>query len=184
MLEVIILAAGKGTRIRSSLPKVLHLLAGKPLVSHILSTAQLLQPKQIHVVVGHEAKQVQAEIEIKDVQFHIQLEQLGTAHAVSQALPACQPESTVLILFGDTPLLSLETLSRLVELTKNAPVMLSARLDDPGGYGRVIRNTEGDFLEVVEQKDGNAEQLAVNEVNSGVLGLPCEIAVAITFSDQ
>ncbi len=172
MLEVVILAAGKGTRMRSPLPKVLHQLAGQPLVSHVLATARALEPKKIHLVVGHGAEQVQSTVAAEDIEFHVQAEQLGTGHAVAQALPACDPNSTVLVLFGDVPLLGAETLAALIARVDTAPVMLAAKLDDPTGYGRVIRDASGAFISVVEQKDAGPHELAVQEVNTGVLAAP------------
>ena len=179
MLEIIVLAAGRGTRMRSYTPKVLHPLAGKPLVMHVLETARALSPSHIHVVVGHGAEQVSKTVDASDVSTHLQKDQLGTGHAVATALPHCDPDSTVLVLFGDVPLLGTQTLKDLIAQVRGAPVMLAARLDDPTGYGRVIRDADGSFLEVVEQKDGDAAQLAVNEVNTGVLAAPASQLAAL-----
>ena len=174
MLEIIILAAGRGTRMHSDLPKVLHDLAGKPLLQHVLDTASLLDPSRIHVVIGHGAERVRETV-VGDVQFHIQAEQLGTGHAVLQALPHCDQDSTVLVLFGDVPLISMQTLEVLLPSALNAPIMLAAAMDDPSGYGRVLRNEAGDFIGVVEQKDASDEQLALHEVNTGVLAGPAQL---------
>ena len=169
MLEVIVLAAGRGTRMRSSLPKVLHILAGKPMICHVLDTARRVAAKKLHVVVGHGAEQVCQAVAADDVTTYVQPEQLGTGHATLAASPHCQEESVVLVLFGDVPLLSEQTLTRVIELAKSGPVLLAACLHNPYGYGRVIRDAVGAFTRVVEQKDANSEELAVKEVNTGVL---------------
>ena len=135
MLEVIILAAGQGSRMQSSLPKVLHTLAGQPLVSHVLQTARALNAERIHVVVGHGAEAVEATVSAPDVQCHLQAEQLGTGHAVQQAMDACDPTSTVLVLFGDVPLITKEALEGVVAAADRGIAMLSATLDNPSGYG-------------------------------------------------
>lgn len=169
MLEVIVLAAGRGTRMHSALPKVLHPLAGRPMVAHVLDTVRALGADRIHVVVGHGADQVRSALAADDVQFHEQAEQLGTGHAVQQAIPHCAPDSVALVLFGDVPLLSSETLAPMLDVAREQPVMLATELDDPTGYGRVLRDDQGQFLAVVEHKDATPEQRAVREVNTGVL---------------
>ena len=169
MLEVIVLAAGRGTRMRSSLPKVLHALASKPMIHHVLDTARALEASKIHVVVGHGAELVSTAIAADDVTTYVQSEQLGTGHAALAAAPHCQPENTVIVLFGDVPLLSSATLSRVIKAAESGPVLLAASVKDPHGYGRVIRDSNGAFERVVEQKDANPEELSVCEVNTGVL---------------
>lgn len=169
MLEVIVLAAGRGTRMRSSLPKVLHALASKPMIHHVLDTARALEASRIHVVVGHGAELVSSAIAADDVTTYVQFEQLGTGHAALAAAPHCQPESTVIVLFGDVPLLSSATLSRVIKAAESGPVLLAASVKDPHGYGRVIRDSNGAFERVVEQKDANVDELSVCEVNTGVL---------------
>jgi bifunctional UDP-N-acetylglucosamine pyrophosphorylase/glucosamine-1-phosphate N-acetyltransferase len=169
MLEVIVLAAGRGTRMRSSLPKVLHALASKPMIHHVLDTARALEASRIHVVVGHGAELVSSAIAADDVTTYVQPEQLGTGHAALAAAPHCQPESTVIVLFGDVPLLSSSTLSRVIKAAESGPVLLAASVKDPHGYGRVIRDSNGAFERVVEQKDANVDELSVCEVNTGVL---------------
>ena len=169
MLEVIVLAAGRGTRMRSSLPKVLHALASKPMIHHVLDTARALEASRIHVVVGHGAELVSSAIAADDVTTYVQSEQLGTGHAALAAAPHCQPESTVIVLFGDVPLLSSATLSRVIKAAESGPVLLAASVKDPHGYGRVIRDSNGAFERVVEQKDANVDELSVCEVNTGVL---------------
>ena len=168
MLEIIILAAGRGTRMHSDLPKVLHRLAGRTLLQHVVDTAQSLGPERLHVVIGHGADQVR-QATAGDVEFHVQTEQLGTAHAVLQALPHCAPASTVLVLFGDVPLIDAVTLQQLLPLAEDGLAMLAAVLEDPTGYGRVLRDGDGGLLGVVEQKDASLTELAIREVNTGVL---------------
>jgi len=179
MLEVIILAAGKGTRMRSAIPKVLHKLAGKPLLEHVVATARNLSPTKIHVVVGHGSEQVSAAVSGDDVTCHKQQNQLGTGHAVAQALPQCDPASTVLILFGDVPLMSAKTLQNLLASTTDAPSVLAAHIPDPTGYGRVIRDAHQRFVEIVEEKDASEEQRAVQEVNTGVIAAPASLLTTL-----
>ena len=169
MLEVIILGAGKGTRMRSSVPKVLHSLAGKPLIHHVIDTARQLGAANIHVVVGHDADAVERAVSAHDVSCYRQAEQLGTGHAVKQAIPACRPDSTVIVLFGDVPLLTHHTLTSVLEMAASGPVVLAARVEDPSGYGRVVRDGQGSFVRVVEHKDANEQERALNEINTGVL---------------
>lgn len=174
MIEVIVLAAGQGTRMHSVLPKVLHPLAGKPLIHHVVDCARHSGADKIHLVVGHGADEVEAAVTTDDCVFHRQNEQLGTGHAVLQALPACQPSSTVIVLFGDVPLLTHSTLTAVIQAAEAGPVMLSAVVDDPEGYGRVVRGLDGEFLRVVEHKDANPEELAIAEINTGVLAAKAE----------
>ena len=169
MLEVIVLAAGRGTRMKSELPKVLHPIGGKPMVACVLDTARQLGAERIHVVVGHGASQVSDAVEAPDVEIYVQSEQLGTGHAALQAAPSCRADSTVLILFGDVPLLSADVLADVVSVAETQPTLLAATLEDPMGYGRVLRSGDGDFVRVVEQKDGLPHELEVTEVNTGVL---------------
>lgn len=168
MLEIIILAAGRGTRMHSELPKVLHPLAGRTLLQHVVDTAQTLDPERIHVVIGHGAEQVRRTI-ASGVQFHVQTDQLGTGHAVLQALPHCAPDNTVLVLFGDVPLINATTLAQLLPAAEHGLAMLAAALEDPTGYGRVLRDEHGALVGVVEQKDASLAELAIREVNTGVL---------------
>jgi bifunctional UDP-N-acetylglucosamine pyrophosphorylase/glucosamine-1-phosphate N-acetyltransferase len=169
-LEVIILAAGQGTRMRSPLPKVLHKVADKTLLEHVIIAAQQLSPSNIHVVVGHGAEQVKAELAAHSLNWVDQQEQLGTGHAVLQALPAVQPDSTVLILYGDVPLIDYSSLQELVAATGNgSPALLTAKVAMPQGYGRVIRDVSGAVLGVVEDKDANPEERLVDEINTGVM---------------
>ena len=165
-LEVVILAAGQGTRMKSRLPKVLHRVAGKPLLEHVVQTAQALQPSAIHVVVGHGSEQVQSALAGYELNWVLQEQQLGTGHAVLQALPAVSADSVVLVLYGDVPLTRSATLQNLVEKAGQAPALLTARVDNPFGYGRVLRSDSGDLVGVVEQKDANPQQLDIDEINT------------------
>ena len=168
-LEVIILAAGKGTRMHSELPKVLHNMAGKPLLAHVIHTAKKLSPDVIHVVVGHGADLVQATLADENINWCLQSEQLGTGHAVLQVLPKVDDKQNVLILYGDVPLLRKETLQRLVDdLSNHQLSILSAKLNDPTGYGRIVRK-DNKPQRIVEQKDADEEILKINEINSGIL---------------
>lgn len=171
-LEVIILAAGQGTRMRSALPKVLHRLAGKPLAGHVTDTARALAAEKIHLVIGHGAEAVRATLQAKDVDFVVQEQQLGTGHAVNQALPALQEDSRVLILYGDVPLIRKETLEQLLEKVNDQQMgLLTVTLSDPQGYGRILRDQAGEVAAIVEQKDATAEQLQITEVNTGILAV-------------
>ncbi len=174
-LEVVILAAGQGSRMRSSLPKVLHLLAGKPLLQHVIDRARQLSPAAIHVVAGHGADQVRAACEGQALSWVEQRQQLGTGHAVLQALPAIGDDSTVLVLYGDVPLVPVATLEALVGAAASAPALLTASLDDPAGYGRILRDADGEFRAVVEHKDATDFERAVREVNTGILAAPARL---------
>ncbi|MFK7730824.1 MAG: bifunctional UDP-N-acetylglucosamine diphosphorylase/glucosamine-1-phosphate N-acetyltransferase GlmU, partial [Pseudomonadales bacterium] len=172
-VDVIILAAGQGTRMRSALPKVLHPIAGKSMLSHVISTARQLPNAQINIVVGHGADKVKALDSGSDIQFSLQEEQLGTGHAVQQAVPDLRDDSTSIILYGDVPLIQASTLQKLLEQTADGSMgLLTAIFDNPMGYGRIIRNDSGDVIANVEQKDANAEQLKVQEINTGFMALP------------
>lgn len=171
-LSVIVLAAGQGTRMKSDLPKVLHCIAGKPLVEHVISDALALEAAGIHVVYGHGGDQVQAALAHYDLNWAEQAEQLGTGHAVEQALPAIPDDHLVLLLYGDVPLISVNTLRRLiVASTDDALALLTARLVEPTGYGRIVRDESNLVQCIVEQKDASPEQLAINEINTGMLAV-------------
>lgn len=172
MLEVVILAAGKGTRMRSRLPKVLHTLAGKPFVAHVLDRSQELHAAAIHLIVGFGADQVRTAFADKQINFVEQKEQLGTGHAVQQAMNDLKADSTVLILYGDVPLIKTETLKNLLRVVSDTSMgLLTIRLDNPLGYGRIVRNSSGNITAIVEQKDASAEQLEIREINTGVMAL-------------
>jgi bifunctional UDP-N-acetylglucosamine pyrophosphorylase/glucosamine-1-phosphate N-acetyltransferase len=171
-LEVIILAAGQGTRMKSSLPKVLHPLAGRPLVEHVIVTALSMKPIAVHAVIGHGAELVQQQLAEFDVNWVVQHEQLGTGHGVLQALPFVSPDSVVLVLYGDVPLIGSDTLAALVAMAQAGPALLTAQFADSTGYGRILRDAAGALVGVVEQKDATEEQLAINEINTGLLAAP------------
>ena len=169
-LHVVILAAGKGSRMKSSLPKVMHPVAGKPMLQHVVDTATTLGAEKIHVVIGHGADQVKQGIVSDHLVWAVQEEQLGTGHAVDQALPNVPDDAQVLILYGDVPLTSKTTLEALLaELEDDSLALLTANFDDPSGYGRIVRNIADEVVAIVEQKDANAEQLAIQEINTGML---------------
>jgi bifunctional UDP-N-acetylglucosamine pyrophosphorylase/glucosamine-1-phosphate N-acetyltransferase len=170
-LNIVILAAGKGTRMYSDIPKVLHTLAGKPLVQHVLDCGISLQPQQICVVYGHGGEVVPQAMQQYGAKFVIQEPQLGTGHAVQQAMPHLQDESRTLILYGDVPLIQHGTLHQM-QKAGNGLVLLTVDLDNPAGYGRIVRNSEGDVLRIVEQKDATREELQIQEVNTGIMLVP------------
>ncbi len=172
MTQIVILAAGKGTRMRSNLPKVLHKLAGKPFLQHVVDTASGLEQSELIAVVGHGAEQVKSTVVSKNLSYVEQSEQLGTGHAVKQALPLILPEEPVLILYGDVPLISLSTLQDLLALvSKDSMALLTYALEDPSGYGRIVRDHAAKIKAIVEQKDANKEQLRIKEVNTGVMAV-------------
>ena len=169
-LSVVILAAGKGTRMRSNLPKVLHPIAGTSMLEHVIQTAQTLSPEQIIVVAGHGIKQVKQQLKNSVVKIVEQAQQLGTGHAVDQALPLIDDEHQVLVLYGDVPLIEAETLQTLIKSQPDKGIgLLTVNLEKPMGYGRIIRDSEGLVSEIVEQKDANEAQLKIHEVNTGIL---------------
>ncbi len=171
-LSVVILAAGQGTRMHSARPKVLHSLAGKPLLRHVVDTARGLGCEDVHVVYGHGGDAVKSAFEADEgsINWVYQSKQLGTGHAVAQALPAIPSENSVLVLYGDVPLTQLDTLRSLVNaIDERSLGLLTAHLDDPAGYGRIIRDEHGVVTRIVEEKDASAEEKIVNEVNTGML---------------
>lgn len=176
-LEVIVLAAGMGKRMHSSLPKVLHQVAAQPMLFHVIKTAARLNPQAIHVVLGHGGEQVEAALQGLDpkvlalVTTCTQAEQLGTAHAVAQALPQVESDSKVLVLYGDTPLTPQVELERLLAALDNGAALslLTAELTNPSGYGRIVRTAEGALVGIVEDKDATAEQKAIHEINTGMI---------------
>jgi len=171
-LGVVILAAGQGTRMKSSLPKVLHTLADRPLLQHVIDTARTLDPEKIVVVYGHGGEQVRASITEEDLIWTEQAEQLGTGHAVQQAIPHLDGLDQVLVLYGDVPLTRRETLQDLLDAAGNGFGLLTVELDDPTGYGRVERDADGRVMRIVEQKDAKPGQLAIREINTGIMVIP------------
>lgn len=170
-IDVIVLAAGQGKRMRSDLPKVLHPLAGRPLLAHVLDAARALTPRKTVVVHGHGGEQVRAAFPGLDVQWVLQAEQLGTAHAVRQALPKLSGDGEVLILYGDVPLVRPESLKRLANAAREGLGIMTADLGDPSGYGRVVRNSAGAVQRIVEEKDASSAERAVHEINAGFMAL-------------
>jgi len=167
-LGVVILAAGQGTRMKSSLPKVLHPLAGKPMLGHVIDSARELDPEQIVVVYGHGGEQVRETIPDSDLIWAEQAEQLGTGHAVEQAMPFLQAVDKVLVLYGDVPLIQADTLKTLIASDTNLS-LLTVRLNDPTGYGRIVRDAYEQIISIVEQKDASPDQLKINEINTGIM---------------
>ncbi len=172
-LSIVILAAGQGKRMKSELPKVLQPLAGRPLLAHVVATARALGPEAIHVVHGHGADQVRAAITGSDIRWALQAEQKGTGHAVAQAMPGVPDGHDVLVLYGDVPLIRAATLRDLVARTGTKSLaLLTARLPDPSGYGRVVRDAAGSVTRIVEERDATGEQRRIAEINTGVLAAP------------
>jgi len=168
-MHIVILAAGEGTRMKSALPKVLHTLGGRPMLLHLLDTAAALQPAAIHVVVGNAAEQVEAACSGYGVNWILQAERRGTGHALMQAMPHVADEAAVLILLGDHPLIPLQVLQDLSGERSAALAVLTMIPEDPTGYGRVIRDHDGDIMAVVEERDATPEQLQFREVNTGII---------------
>ncbi|MGR5066113.1 bifunctional UDP-N-acetylglucosamine diphosphorylase/glucosamine-1-phosphate N-acetyltransferase GlmU [Photobacterium sp. DNB22_13_2] len=167
--SAVILAAGKGTRMYSNLPKVLHTLAGKPMAKHVIDTCAGLGANNIHLVYGHGGDQMQAALSAEPVNWVLQAEQLGTGHAVNQACPGLADNEKVLILYGDVPLISNETLENLLDAQPDGGIaLLTVVLDDPTGYGRIVRRN-GPVVAIVEQKDASEEQKLIKEINTGVM---------------
>lgn len=174
-LSLVILAAGQGKRMKSDLPKVLQPLAGKPLLGHVLDTAGGLEATATYVVYGHGGEQVPGAFEGTDVRWTLQAEQHGTGHAVAQAMPQIPDDHLVLVLYGDVPLVQLDTLARLVAETGGSSIaVLSVMLPDPAGYGRVVRDGTGNVVRIVEHKDANAKELAIHECNTGLICAPAK----------
>jgi bifunctional UDP-N-acetylglucosamine pyrophosphorylase / glucosamine-1-phosphate N-acetyltransferase len=173
-LTVVILAAGEGKRMKSQLPKVLQPLAGRPLLKHVIDTARTLTPRTIQVVYGHGGERVRAALAQEPVSWTLQAQRLGTGHAVQQAMPAIADEDMVLVLYGDVPLISHGTLTQLLALAgPKALGLLTVKLEDPQGYGRIVRK-QGLVRKIVEQKDANRRELAIRECNTGVLACPAK----------
>jgi bifunctional UDP-N-acetylglucosamine pyrophosphorylase/glucosamine-1-phosphate N-acetyltransferase len=168
-LHVVILAAGEGKRMKSSLPKVLQPIAARPMLAHVVEVARTLQPAAIHVVHGHGGEQVRAAFTAQaDLQWALQARQLGTGHAVQQALPAVPDDARVLVLYGDVPLITGATLQRLLAAPGTLAV-LAAEPADPAGYGRIVRDAEGRVARIVEQKDASDDERAIGIINTGVI---------------
>ncbi|KGM53941.1 bifunctional N-acetylglucosamine-1-phosphate uridyltransferase/glucosamine-1-phosphate acetyltransferase [Lysobacter arseniciresistens ZS79] len=168
-LHVVILAAGEGKRMKSALPKVLQKVAGRPMLGHVVATARALQPAGIHVVYGHHGERVRdAFADQPDLHWSEQVERLGTGHALQQAMPDVPQDARVLVLYGDVPLITADTLQRLLDAPGRIAVLV-ADLDDPTGYGRVVRDAQGNVARIVEHKDADDEQREIDTVNTGIL---------------
>ncbi|MCF6298918.1 MAG: bifunctional UDP-N-acetylglucosamine diphosphorylase/glucosamine-1-phosphate N-acetyltransferase GlmU [Thiomicrorhabdus sp.] len=172
-LKVVILAAGKGSRMRSNLPKVLQPLAQKPLLQHVIDTAQTLNCDEIITVIGHGAEMVQSQVRGHNLIFTLQEEQLGTGHAVVQANEHYLDDDTVLILYGDVPLTEASTLNRLLDLVdeQHPLALLTVTLEDSTGYGRIVRDAQHAVQAIVEQKDASEQVLLIKEVNTGIMAV-------------
>ena len=174
-LEVIVLAAGQGTRMRSNRPKVLHEIGGRPMLSHVLDTARALSPAQLHVVVGAGAQEIrQRYADAPDIAWVDQAEQLGSGHAVMQAMPGVSDEATVLVLYADVPLVGSETLAACVAASRESAgiALVTAETPTPEGLGRIVRDSAGRVAAIVEDRDASEEQRAITEVNTGILAAP------------
>ena len=174
-LNVVILAAGQGTRMKSSLPKVLHPLAGVPLLQHVINTSKELKPKLINVVYGHGGEQVQGVISEKDINWVLQEQQLGTGHAVEQVSDQLKDDELVLILYGDVPLIHIDTLADLLKQASDGISLLTVHLEKPQGYGRIVRNKSGQVENITEEKDASDEIKKIHEVNTGILAVKANL---------
>jgi bifunctional UDP-N-acetylglucosamine pyrophosphorylase/glucosamine-1-phosphate N-acetyltransferase len=175
-LSIVILAAGQGKRMKSDLPKVLQPLANKPLLGHVIDTAKAMQAAAIHVVYGHGGEQVKQAFANEAVSWALQAEQLGTGHAVAQAMLGIPDDHDVLVLYGDVPLIRTETLQQLLKhLDGNTVALLSVILKDPTGYGRIVRDNAGNVFRIVEHKDANTKERSINEGNTGILAAPAKL---------
>ena len=175
-LSVVILAAGQGKRMKSDLPKVLQPLAGHSLLAHVLDAANALNPALIHVVYGHGGELVRQSVRAENLRWVLQAEQHGTGHAVRCALPGIPDDHTVLVLYGDVPLIRTDTLRQLLALAGPRSIaLLTARFDDPAGYGRIVRNSKGQVTKIVEQRDCSARELKIDECNTGVLAVNAKL---------
>ena len=171
-LSVVILAAGKGTRMKSSLPKVLHPVAHKPMVQHVIDASKALNSNNITMVYGHGGEQLKEALAANKVNWALQAEQKGTGHAVKVANEFMPDDQTILILYGDVPLIQTETLERLLAVKPEKGIaLLTVKLDNPTGYGRIVRDENNKVVGIVEQKDANPEQLLINEVNTGIMAV-------------
>jgi len=171
-MNIVILAAGQGKRMHSNLPKVLHPLAGKALAAHVIDTARSLSPLRLCLVYGHGGETVRRTLDAPDLAWALQEPQLGTGHAVQQALPHLSPEGVTLILYGDVPLIQAATLQKLLHAAREGLAILTVELDDPTGYGRIVRDGAGRVVRIVEQKDASAGEKTIREVNTGIMALP------------
>lgn len=174
-LSIVILAAGKGKRMVSSIPKVMHQLGGVSLLERVVQTAELLKPKKIHVVYGNGGSKLPESLSHLSVQWVFQKEQLGTGHAVMQALPECADNENILVLYGDVPVISAQTLRQLLDETpKNGVGLLVTNLEDPTGFGRIVRDHDDNIVAIIEEKDASRTQRAISEINTGIVTAPAK----------
>ncbi len=171
-MNIVILAAGQGKRMHSNLPKVLHPIAGKPLAQHVIDTARELAPEKLIVVYGHGGEIVRATLSAPDILWSEQAQQLGTGHALAQAVPQLGDGAQTLVLYGDVPLTSLATLKRLLQAGRDGLAILTVDLADPTGYGRIVRDEGGQVCRIVEQKDASEAEKAIREINTGIMAMP------------
>jgi bifunctional UDP-N-acetylglucosamine pyrophosphorylase/glucosamine-1-phosphate N-acetyltransferase len=175
-LSIVILAAGQGKRMKSTLPKVLQPLAGRPILKHVIDTARSLEPAAIHVVYGHGGDQVREALSDEPVSWVMQAERLGTGHAVMQAMPQVPNDHMLLVLYGDVPLITRSTLAELLSLAgAQQTALLTMELDDPSGYGRIVRGKRDRVERIVEQKDASKKELRIRECNTGVMAAPARL---------
>lgn len=175
-LTAVILAAGKGTRMKSNLPKVLHQIGHKPMVKHVIDAASTLGSQNLHLIYGHGGDQLKAALSAENANWVIQAEQLGTGHAVQQVVPHLGDDELVLILYGDVPLIKSSTLQRLIDGTPADGIgLLTVVLDNPTGYGRIVRNEAEQVVAIVEHKDASDEQKQICEINTGILAAPSKL---------
>ena len=171
-MNIVILAAGQGKRMHSNLPKVLHPVAGKALAQHVIDTARTLAPEKLIVVYGHGGDVVKATLAAPDLAWAEQAQQLGTGHAVAQALPELGAAAQTLVLYGDVPLTTAATLKRLLQAGKDGLAILTVDLADPSGYGRIVRDAAGKVQRIVEQKDASDAEKRIREINTGIMVMP------------
>ena len=167
-----VLAAGQGKRMRSRVPKVLQPLGGRPLIEHVIAAARMLRPARICVVYGHGGDEVPQALRADGLTFVKQQPQLGTGHALAQALPHLETSGLTLVLYGDVPLIGEETLAAMIAGGGDRLTLLTAELNDPTGYGRIVRNRRGSVTSIVEEKDASATERGIREINSGIMALP------------
>ena len=174
-IETIILAAGKGSRMKSNMPKVLHVLGAMPLLGHVLEATKKIS-KNIHLVYGHGGDQVKSFFNNEDINWILQEQQLGTGHAVREVIPHIKDQSSVLILYGDVPLITLRTLKLLLnESIETGFSILTCILENPKGYGRIIRDKNGQIESIVEEKDASEVQKKVKEINTGIMSIRSDL---------
>ena len=173
-MNVVILAAGQGKRMHSNLPKVLHPIAGKALAKHVIDSARFLNPAKLIVVYGHGGELVRSVLAADDVYWAEQAQQLGTGHAVAQALPQISGTAQTLVLYGDVPLTKPATLKRLLHAAGDGLGILTVNLNNPSGYGRIVRDAHGNVQRIVEEKDANQDEKSIQEVNTGIMVIPAE----------